>query len=488
MASVGPVLLLLLMSSLFLLSNQQKPPTSKNEKIKQAVKTGTDVLVKIEPFIFLIPEAGKYLSAFIKVIKAFQGDGDETLNALNSEFKNLNEKLENQLITMTWHTWASGPFQEAELNIRSSWKNLNELVEACKGSCPKQQYEDLFNKLHTNLVFSPDKLHMLLTTQQPSFISDFKTLFTDQFRCHESSIDDFTKLLDELMFRGNTLSLFYYSLHGVNKADELTQRTYETFSVMTDIHRYCISNPDKYIQKDVIDLIDENQDRQQLAKDVMEFLEKTYQRYDWLVVAFITKHSKHSHWYSRFLNKHFLSGFLEVTKGEVSVAVAKQMKGNHQMVGTVQQLIKKCLGENVKCEKVIEKLTNCGEENRPLPDYYTAVHVFRSASHDSAEAEEYEFTDEEEQSEPAYIYTGKCKKEIKDGHFRVLIRSDEDLKREDPCKDVNCGGAQRGECVTLENIWKAVCKCKPGYYGPKCEISSQDLKQALEKGTIKFKN
>ncbi|MED6235259.1 hypothetical protein ATANTOWER_021343 [Ataeniobius toweri] len=503
MVSSGLVMLLLMLVS-FLICSQSDPQASKHKEhhlllkrvdkkeIAAIAKDTKTLLKKIEPFIALIPKAGPYLSVFIKVLTGGQGDGEKIISNLKAEFKKLNEKLDNQLITMTWNTWASGPYQEAESNIRLAWKNLNELLAKCKSPCSvsknKEQYMNLFKELHTNLVFSPDKLHMLLTTQQPSFITDFKTLLTDHVRCHEKAVEDFGQLITELMIMSNTISVFYYSLHGVNKAEEIAQMTFEMISVMSEIHMFCILNPEKYIIKDVIDLIDENQDRQKLAKDIKEFLEKTYSSYDWIVVAFITRHSKYSSFYNKFLNRHYLAGFTEVTKGEVSVAVAKQMKGNHVMAEQVIKGIHSCLSQNIDCKNVIKSLNNCaGVDGRPLPDYYTAVHAYVSNSHDSAEAEQDDFIGAEGPSTPLYIYTGECKKQNVQtgGHFRVLIRSDEDLKREDPCKNVNCGGTEKGKCVTLQNVQKAVCQCNKDYMGSTCEISLKEFMNAIRAGMPK---
>ncbi|XP_047212231.1 uncharacterized protein LOC124863904 [Girardinichthys multiradiatus] len=502
MASSGLVMLLLMLVS-FLISSQSDPQASKHKEhhllLKRANKNivaiGKDtktLLNKVEPFIALIPDAGPFLSAFIKLLLGGRGDGEKIISLVKAEFKKLHEKLDNQLITMTWNTWASGPYQEAESNIKLAWKNLNELSAKCKSPCSvsknKEQYMNLFKKLHSNLAFSPDKLHMLLTTQQPSFITDFKTLFTDHVRCHEKAVKDFGQLITELMIMSNTVSLFYYSLHGVNKAEEIAQMTFEVISVMSEIHRFCILKPEKYIIKDVIDLIDENQDRQKLAKDIKKFLEKTYSNYDWIVVAFITRHSKYSRFYNKFLNRHYLAGFTEVTKGEVSVAVAKQMKGNHVMAEQViKGKIQSCLSKITDCKKIIESLNKCPQINgKPLSDYYTAVHAYVSKSHDSAEVEQDEFIDAG-RSTPPYIYTGDCKKyNIQTGgHFRVLIRSDEDLKKDNPCKNVNCGGTEKGKCVTLPNVQKAVCQCNKDYMGSRCEISLKEFTNAIRVGMPK---
>lgn len=483
MASVGPFLLLLLICSSFLLPSQAASPPKINKKmVKDVAKTAFDVLVKGKDLIGLIPGAGPIISAFLGFINNIIKE-DDVLSTLNSEFQKLNQKLDEQLITTTWHSWASGPFQKVELNIRSGWKIFNQLIQDCKSSCTRQKYEKLFSNLYTSLAFAPDNLHMLLTTQKPSFIPDFSTLFNDQFRCHESSIKDLTHLISKLMVQGNIMNLFYYSLHEFDTTDEVVKMIDETLAVMTNIHKYCVSNPNDYIKRDVFDQIDESLDRQQLAKQVKMFLEKTYTDYDWLVVAFITKNSKHSNVITKPFNKHKLSGFIEVKKGKVSVAVAKQVKGNHEKAKTVSEFVAKCL-EKVNCKDVIKKLVQCpGMNGGALPDEYTAVHVFRDESHDTAAEEEIINTDEEDNSQSAFIYTGKCGIIDKKKGFRVMIKSDEELEG-DLCKNVNCGGAERGKCVKGENIPQVMCECKSGYHGPNCEISIQELKEAMNQKNL----
>ncbi|XP_008401902.1 uncharacterized protein LOC103461375 [Poecilia reticulata] len=502
MAPSGPVLLLLLLSSFLTCSLSVPPHLDLPEKIKdQGITFVNDIgkiLNTLEPLIALIPEAGPYLSVFIKILTNEAQQGEKIIRKLEDEFKTLNQKLDKQLTTMTWNTWASGPYQEAETNIRLAWKQMNELLDVCEKPCfaPKEKEKNvaLFKTLHQSLVFSPDKLHMLLTTKQPSFIINFRTLLTDHVRCHEESIVGFTELISELMIRSNTINLFYYKLHGINKAEEMSRMTFEMFSVMSEIHRFCIENPEKYIEKDVVDMIDENQNRQQLAMDIKGFLDKTYSRYDWIVVAFITRHSKYSVFYTKFLNKHYLDRFTEVSKGEVTVAVAKQTKGEYTMAEMVKGKIKKCIDVNTKCEKVIETLNSCPKiDGRTLSEFYSAVHVYVGKSHDSAdepkqdeEVEQDEFNDiGNPNALQPYIYTGECKKYkiFKGGHFRVMIRSNEDLDKKDLCENVKCGGPEKGKCVRLKNIPKVVCVCNEGYTGSQCDISRTEFQEVIKEAT-----
>uniref|UniRef100_A0A3Q2CJD2 EGF-like domain-containing protein n=1 Tax=Cyprinodon variegatus TaxID=28743 RepID=A0A3Q2CJD2_CYPVA len=503
MASSGPFLLLLMLVS-FPICSQSAPQGSedqehhvlikrenrkKPEDVKMEAKDIKNLVIKAEPFISLIPKAGPFLGAFINVFLKGEGDTDKIIRNLKTGFKDLNKKLDNQLITTTWNIWASGPYQEAESNIRLAWKNLIDLLEKCKNPCfSKEQKErnmNVFKELHANLVFAPDKLHMLLTTQQPTFMTDFEALVTDHARCHEDRIEGFVQLISALMYMSNTVNVFYYSLHGIDKAEEMARMTFEMMSFMSKVQMTCILNPEKYIEKDVIDLIDENQDRQQLAKDIKVFLDKTYSLYDWLVVAFITRNSRHTKSLTKFRNRHNLEGFTEVTKGEVSVAVAKQIKGSYNEVQTVIKDIEKCFTKS-NCEDVIKKLKEC----KDLSDKYTAVHAYRRKSHDSAESDEDEFIDGEDNS-IAGIYTAGCAKMgleakkglFKGGHFRVMIKSDEELnKNKNLCQNVNCGESKQGKCDVLKNVQKAICLCNEGYTGSNCEISQKEFIEAIRKG------
>ncbi|KAM4530082.1 uncharacterized protein PAE49_022744 [Odontesthes bonariensis] len=506
MASAGQLLLLLVLSSLLLCSLSAPPSSSQQEhhalqkrtgpsdvgkSVKKIVTGGkplnpTDVKDKIikvvaaaEPLLDLIPEPARhYVKAVFKLLTGQAGDTEQIIGSLKAEFKKLNEKLDRHHEITLWNTWASGPYQEAEINIMLAWKKFDQFQDECKGSC-SDQYKNTFKELHTNMASAPDKLHLLLNAQQPSFITDFGKLLADHVRCHEKSIDDFTVLIDKLMFMGNIISGLYYSTIGVNRDQELIKITHETSMAMSNIHKYCILHPDEYIKKDTLDLIDENQDRSELAKDIRSSLEQKFDRYDWLVVAFITRNSQYSFWFFKKLNKHFLSGFAEVTKGEVSVAVAKQVKGTYSRAEKVKEDITKCLGKKPDCQEVIEKLKQCKDnKGAELMGMVTAVHSYISKSHDSVvdpskkeQDSDDEYIDQDKTSELPYIHKGQCNKyKIFDGgHFRVMIKSDEEMQNEDPCKDVDCGGIDRGECVPLKNVLKAVCECKMGFHGKECE-------------------
>ena len=241
--------------------------------------------------------------------------------------------------------------------------------------------------------------------------------------------------------------------------------------------------------KKVTDATKNTKKRQKLAHEVRLVLAESYGSYDWMVVAFKTRNSKHKVWKS--FDKHVLLGFTVVPEGDITVAVARQAKGKHTMADIVRRAIERCVTKSVECHQVKKVLEACKErvDTFPVTQTYSAVHAFIDRPHDSYDAKEApeEIFDNSLNSSVPYFYKGVCKKYKvspkvnKGGEFIVLIKSDEDLKNKDPCSNRDCGGDQRGTCVRVKDAYVALCDCKQNYYGLKCENSLEDYKKELEK-------
>ncbi|CAM4572559.1 unnamed protein product [Leuciscus chuanchicus] len=278
---------------------------------------------------------------------------------------------------------------------------------------------------------------------------------------------------------------FMSGIESQAKVDEEAKIAYKTASAMFQVHKKCIDNSMEYIKNDVETLIDNTKKSSDLAKEVCSFLVKEYDRYDWMVVAFKTKKSNKPF---ESLNSHVLTGFTDKTKGGISVAFARQVKGNHTKTALVKQTIGSCIKDSDKCHEVANKLRGCfeakGGTSVSLP--YTAVHAYLRKAHDSYNTpeetdEDYEVSAAPEDQAPA-VYIGKCKKYLgpMSGKFVVLIKSDEEMEEKDPCSKLNCGGEERGKCVKVEGMFLAMCECKMPYYGEHCEESLEDYKKYLK--------
>lgn len=198
-----------------------------------------------------------------------------------------------------------------------------------------------------------------------------------------------------------------------------------------------------------------------------------------MVVAFTTIHSKHD---LQLLNRHAFSGFTEVERGSITVAVAKQVKGGHTKTAAVKHAIDKCMPQQVEiCLNVIEKLGECQENifGKRLSQTFTAVHAYKKKSQTATSGveapNENDFAIPQSASLTPHLYTGKCGKSL--GKFMVLIKSDKELlRKEDLCSSVNCG--EKGKCVVVPETFITMCECQYPYYGERCDTSLESYRRS----------
>lgn len=107
----------------------------------------------------------------------------------------------------------------------------------------------------------------------------------------------------------------YYEFKGVHDLrKQLSGKiASEAASALFKSQQRCVSNSDLYIKRDIIERIDDKKVLQDIANNIADFLQNTYDRYDWVVVAFTTHFSKDM---ARFLKRHILSGFTEIERGQ----------------------------------------------------------------------------------------------------------------------------------------------------------------------------
>lgn len=507
--------LLLLISSTLLISIMSKPTstdqnqlqeysTEKLKKAKESIKANAKkVLDNIEkissvvvPFLEILSVSGLGLN-IPKLIFSVVGLGssfikkNKDLETFMNEFENLNYKLDQNHVEQKWDSWESATYHKPEKNIEVAWtkfKTLSQsLTQATNGNDDTKldSHKELFKKEYAKYEPATKTLHTLLTAKGVSFIKPLGDLLAEHVNCHEKNLREYTVLILKLFYKANIMNQFYYALTNTQseaRIDEESKITYEASLSMFKMHMQCINNSLDYIKKDVTALIDKTKKHSELAKEIWLFLVEVYDRYDWMVVAFVNK--KSSHETLKSLNRHVMSGFTVVTKNTISVAVARQVKGKHTKAALVNQAIGRCIDESVLCYNVAEKLQECTEtmEGIPVSRTYTAVHAYRKHADDSQNLPDEVYAAPEER-EDKYIYKGKCKKSpgVKGGKFVVLIKSDEEIMTKDPCSKVDCGGNNKGTCVRFNGNFLAGCECKLPYYGQNCEESLDDYKKALMK-------
>ncbi len=416
---------------------------------------------------------------------------------LQSKLKALDVKLDIFHAEMKWDAWAAGAYQTPVNNIEIAWIKYTELVRSYlqTTNTEKEALKKDFFTFYSQYADSTLVLHQLLTAKPLSIAQNFGDLLADRLRCHEKDVKAQFLYLNELMCKGNMLNEKYYEFKGtstkakVNTAHKIAS---QSASALIMSHQRCLSDSTAYIKMDIFERIDDTKKHEEIADSIKEFLVKTYDRYDWMVVAFTTHYSRHL---PKIVKRHTLSGFIQVERGTVTVAVAKQVKGQHTAAAAVKRAITKCIpSKTIFCLDVAEKLKECQEKvfGKRLSQTYTAVHAFKRKSHTSTsavKAPDTEYMDsalpessvslKDDSSLTPYLFTGECGNIL--GDFMVLIKSDVEIKGDNPCTKVKC--QHNGKCVVVSGTFIAMCKCQYPHYGEHCEMSLESYKRQLQQDT-----
>lgn len=179
---------------------------------------------------------------------------------------------------------------------------------------------------------------------------------------------------------------------------------------------------------------------------------------------------------------------MKVNKDGMEVAIARQVKGKHTKADKVREAIDRCKTEDIDCHEVAENLRQCAEkvDNVNVSLTYTALNAYIGEDHQCVDAKEApaEISASPVDNTVPYIYTGICNKYKFGkyinmyGHFTVLIKSDEEMTKRDPCLGLNCGN---GKCVHVEGTFVAMCECEKWFYGKNCEHNIEEFKRDLMK-------
>lgn len=556
MASVGP-LLLLMMSAFFIISSVTTSPSADQskhkkplleklkqgkEKLKSALKnkenlknigvpcltlitgignalknTSHDILKSAASVASVVPVVGAVFSLLMTIaILIDEHVNDKSLlKDIKEEFEKIDLKLEKHHRELKWNIWAAATYSKPEMKIRTAWTEYKTLLGSLAGAKDqdeRKRHEKSFIEAYSKYEKAPREMGELLKKTGKSFVNNLGDELAEYVKCHEKEIIEYTYLILTLIFKGNMMNQFYYRLKNIQseaRNDEMKKNVYEAMTAMFEIQKQCIDSSMTYVKQDVKPLIDKSKKRDDLAQEVWDFLQKTYDRYDWMVVGFITKKSRHKT--IKTLNKHVLTGFQDVSTERITVAVSRQVKGTQSKVQEVSTAIEKCIKKKVLCYKVEETLRTCGEKvaGIPMSQTYTAVHAYIKKAHQSIKKKEGnrkanvkdQADDEDEVSaapenpsdQTPYIYTGECEKSpgVKHGKFVVLIKSDEEMMGKDPCAKQDCGQRKgRGKCVKMKDMFLGICRCNYPYYGLHCENDINDYAIELEKeaGTQKNKS
>ncbi|XP_039874572.1 uncharacterized protein LOC120725657 [Simochromis diagramma] len=544
MESVGPLLLLLLMSYILIstvtistspnqsereneflkkLKENKKNLTSalrgglkKAEDIKNVGQTcqtliknigdlmkglsdvSSDIFKVAQSMVNVVPVVGSVFSLIMTLVIVIDNHVNDksVLKDIKEEFDKLDAKLDQYHMEQKWNIWAAGVYHKPELDIRLAWTEYKTLLGSLAGAkddVEKKKHKQNFIEAYSKYEKAPREMGELLKKTGKSFINNLGDELAEHVKCHEKEILEYMFLILTLIIKGNMMNEYYYTLKDIEskaRDDEMMNSVYEAMTAMFDIQKRCIANSMTYVLQDVKPLIDKSEKRDVLAKEVWSFLQETYDRYDWMVVAFITKNSNHKK--LKHLNKHVLTGFHYVSTQRITVAVARQIKGNHSEAWKVSDAIKTCLNKSVPpCYEVAETLSKCTQKVKGIPvsKTYTAVHAYtdKANPHQSIEAQEANPRPKKPSNQTPYIYTGDC---AVGGKFVVLIKSDKEMTKNYLCSEIDCGEQQdRGTCITIEDMFLAMCQCNYRYYGQYCENNIDDYyDEELKREAAKYRN
>ncbi|XP_023117708.2 uncharacterized protein LOC111563051 [Amphiprion ocellaris] len=514
MASTSLLFLLLMSSSLFISTFSQPPPRNqlargspqKINKAKEGAKAvGKFILQSISelrftltPFLALIPVWGPLISAMVNMglvgVSVINNNVNNKpiLEAIISELDSIRSTMKEHHLEHKWDTWAAGAYHKPEMDINLAWDRYltlaRSLLQARSDSENKRHISEFVN-YYEKYLDATNTLRRLLTAKGATFVYNLGDLLAQHVKCHDREIREYTVFINQLICKGNTMNQFFYKMKGTGspaKDEEAARIAYEAADVMFQVQMACMENSEDYVKKDIEALIDKTKKRDVLANEVQAFLEKTYDRYDWMVVAYITKNSGHK--ILETLNKHTMTDFYTFAQRQgISVAVARQVKGTHTMFNNIVEAIRRCFPKQPVCYKVAEELRVCRQgvgQGIPVSDAITAVHAYTSEPHDSFKANKasYYVDISRSRGQTPFIYEGDCQKSkgIRGGKFAVLIKSNEEIFNKHPCAKLNCGGNQRGRCIEVQGINVGICRCKMPFYGRNCESSLVDYKSFLE--------
>ncbi|KAG5264229.1 hypothetical protein AALO_G00251390, partial [Alosa alosa] len=436
--------------------------------------------------------------AGVSLTKDYVGDEAKLdVATLKNEFRNLHSKMDGHFKDLKWDVWAASVYHQQEQKINVQWDLfliMNDAVlKATDDKAKMKHINEFVDKYDPKHVIA---LYNVLKDEEAVFKNKFKVMLREHVNCHEKALAIITDRISLLIYKGNTMSQLYYAAKGLlceAREESQVAIAYDVLLLLSEVHKDSVSHSMECVQNDVKGVIDKHtaNDRQKLADDVWKYLNENYDQYDWMVVAFISKHSS-----SVFptLRSHILTYFTSVSNDKVTVSVARQVKGSQtSQIKDITDAITSCVGTTTLCYKVAETLRLCDRKVGPwgagvlVTETYTAVHAFTRKAHDSHNCKEME---EEVSAFPGvhsvktpYIYSGACKESpgMKGGKFVVMIKSEEEIiGKKNPCERMNCGG---GQCVSMmsHGIFRALCECKYPYYGEQCEKTIEIYKKELKK-------
>ncbi|XP_030197379.1 uncharacterized protein LOC115532053 [Gadus morhua] len=481
MASPALLLLMLMMMSSLTLKPSAAGKTA--EKIAH---------IAAKPFKMLLDNP-EILTSFLDLIEDYGGAVAGAATGIiktavgNPDFKKLMQKMQSIQRALTEVKscirveQAKHMYGEIELSINNAWVEHERFRDYSKTL--KNVPEDQMEKHFKAISIGETDLYSLfsLIQRKESFIERVYNTIVEETRCHEERIATIEGHVNQLMFKRlfMNIHLYRYNNDDYSKTKIVSNVQYYYHGVM-DLHKAlllkCFDTDTTYIKQDFDYKLynAEHTKPRKMAKAIREYLSEKHFRYDWMVIVYETDNNVLTH-----ITKHVLSKeFIVRTGPALTVAAARQLKGSHTKVPNIKSEIEGCLKRDLRfilrCNSLQEKLGAC-----KLLVKITGIHYYRFTSNSDSEETNRKAESAPEGTDPtepeeSYEYRGRCDAW---SHFRVMIKSDEELLNADPCDSSPCQNGSK--CKNLLAV--IVCECVYPYFGNTCEEVVKYPEKALEK-------
>ncbi|KAF3698259.1 Cephalotoxin-like protein [Channa argus] len=269
---------------------------------KDTVTQVTKVITSLRNFASLAPGIGALASSIISVVLIFIPEDNPVLNELREGFSEMNRKLDslssqisNLATDVEWFNYAS-VYSQDEVRILHTWKKFSQFfTKFYQSEEDKEKLKSIFIRYYENAgtEVSMDNFYHYLTVSTISLSGNLNNLLRKKFKCDINEISKYNLYFSSLIWKGLVLNEFYWKLIGVNstgKEAEHTQMLRNIYKAQISTVDYCLNNYEKYMKEDVAEIAKalSPDNKQIIAEEVKEALDKKYNWYNWVVVVYDT--------------------------------------------------------------------------------------------------------------------------------------------------------------------------------------------------------
>ncbi|XP_063339169.1 SE-cephalotoxin-like [Pelmatolapia mariae] len=413
------------------------------------------VLKGISGFASLAPGIGSLVSSIIMLVFVFIPQRDplkEGFAEVNRKLDSLSLQISNLATDVEWFNYAS-VYSQDEVRILNAWKKFEEFREnsgLVKTAEDRLRLAEIFTNYYENTAVeaSVANLYHYLTVNSTSLSGNLNKLLRKKFKCNIGEIGKYNIYFSSLLWRGMVLNQLYWDLIGFSSSRKQAVQT-EMFKTVSAAQisavKFCMKNYTQYMEKDMKEISNEmsSDNKTAIAYQVKTFLDKKYNWYNWVVLAFNTNQK------SNFI----LYDMKEFHSAKVIVAVSPTLKADKLLEDIFKNLGNKCFKDK-QCDQVPELIKQCVHTLDEPMGNYDRLTDFVKVTHATYDDDFAQF--------PEPFHTAKCKWS-KWSSYTISMYFSRSLS---VCSQ-RCNNGGKCEKLLDSNEW--LCNCPDGFYGDKCE-------------------